>query len=501
MSQVTATRFLRTTIVMADCAVDVQLPADVAVEDVIYETVRFLNDTLNQQGYDTEWLRAADAVWTLEKSGRRQLDSEKTLAEQGINDGDRLWLSRDAKNETYPALIDDIAESVAQGQEQFPKWEYSVDGTKFAAFMLGAVGVVGSLLATFLVCWGLPTDSIARYPVIAAVAAVAVLVTALAVPLIRGGSVLLGGNLLAIGYAAVTAVGLMVIPRTPGLWHIATTGVAVTIYALVMMFLAKEPTRMHAMMFSISGTITLISVINYLYAVSPAVIAIETATIAYLLILMASKIAMAAGRIETPYVPAAGEALTNGEASLGDVNRSATSAEVIESVVNQKKQSYAAHQYLMGLLYGSLTTISLSVLFAGVFATDRPITVFFATLNERWLLCMYAVAVSAALLNRGRNHVDRDVHYTLLSSSLIIPASYLVGLCISDVRDNLPQIIATVSIVLLAVLIGGLWALGQRMIKSPTVRRYFELVEYAIYATPILWLGWLLDVYMKVRNR
>lgn len=258
---------------------------------------------------------------------------------------------------------------------------------------------------------------------------------------------------------------------------------------------------MHAMMFSISGTITLISMINYLYAVSPAVIAIETATIAYLLILMASKIAMAAGRIETPYVPAAGEALTNGEASLGDVNRSATSAEVIESVVNQKKQSYAAHQYLMGLLYGSLTTISLSVLFAGVFATDRPITVFFATLNERWLLCMYAVAVSAALLNRGRNHVDRDVHYTLLSSSLIIPASYLIGLCISDVRDNLPQIIATVSIVLLAVLIGGLWALGQRMIKSPTVRRYFELVEYAIYATPILWLGWLLDVYMKVRNR
>lgn len=500
-STTSMTRYLRTTIVLSENAIDVQLPADSSVEDVIFELVRYLNEALNKQGYDTDWLLDADAVWTLELFGRRQLDNEQTLAEQGVMDGTRLWLSKNAKNETYPALIDDIAESVAEGQEQFPKWTYAVDAVKFSAFLLGGLGIFGALLATYLACWGLPTDNSARYPLVGVMAGLMVLTSALSVPLVRGGSLLLGTAMLSIGYVSAGSLAFIAIPREPGLWHLSTAGSVLLVYAVIMMGLTPGPTKLHAGIISGAGVVTIISLINYFYTVSPAVIAIEIATLAYFIVLMSSKISMAAGKVETPYVPAAGEALTNDEATIGDVNRSATSAEVIESVVNQKEQSYAAHQYLLGLLIGNLTTITAAMWFAGTHMEDRPISVFFATLNERWLVCMFALSVAAALLNRARNHIDRDVHFILLTSAVVIPAVYLGGLVFSGVRDNMPQIIATVAVVTAASIIGGLWTLGQRAIKSPTVRRYFELLEYAVYAMPILWLGWLLDVYMIVRNR
>jgi hypothetical protein len=60
-----ATRYVRTSIVMRDCTVDVQLPADTPVEDVVFELIRYLNSELVRQGRDASWLRDIDAKWSL----------------------------------------------------------------------------------------------------------------------------------------------------------------------------------------------------------------------------------------------------------------------------------------------------------------------------------------------------------------------------------------------------------------------------------------------------
>ena len=496
-----ATTYLRTSIVLAKNIVDVQLPSESAVEDVVYELIRYLNSALAEQGHDTSWLLDADAVWTLERFGRRQLDNEQSLSEQGVLDGERLWLTKNAKNETYPALIDDIAESVAKYQDQFPEWKYGTDAVKFSAILLGVIGVVGAFLATFVACWGLPTDNGLRYPLVAIIGGIALLTSVVSVPLIRGESKLLGTSMLTVGYASVGCAAFMSIPREPGLWHLATVGAALLVYAAVMMPLTPGPVRLHSGVLSVATVVTIVSLINYFWTASPSVIAIEMATLSYVIILSASKMSMLAGKVETPYVPAPGEELTKDEASIGDVNRSASSSDVIESVINQKEQNYAAHQYLMGILLGNLSVIVGASAFAGAHAEDRPITVFFLTINEKWLLCMFTLSIAITMLNRARNHIDKDVHGSLLTASLVIPFAYLSGLAFSDVTSNAPQIIAVVALVTLASLVGGLWSLGQRSIKSPTVRGYLEIVETALYATPVLWLGWLLDIYMKVRNR
>lgn len=233
--------YLRTSIVLPENTIDVQLPADSPVEDVVYELIRFLNSELNAQGRSGEWLTDADAVWTLERFGRRQLDGENSLTEQGVLDGERLWLSKNAKNETYPALVDDIAESVSKYQDRFPDWKYDVDGIKMSAWALGVLGSVLSLGSAAFISWAMEPDTYLRWPVIGCLVALTLLVSGLCIPLLRNNpSDSVGMSLLVIGYAATASAAFIAIPRPPGLWHIVTTGALVLFYAALMTPLTKS---------------------------------------------------------------------------------------------------------------------------------------------------------------------------------------------------------------------------------------------------------------------
>lgn len=492
MSASSTTKFLRTSIVLsgADVVIDVQLPAESRVEDVIFDLVRYLHDELSAQGRPTAWLLDSDAVWTLERFGRRQLDNELSLAEQNLLDGDRIFLTKNARNETYPALIDDIAESVAKYQETFPEWKYDVDAVRFSAISLAVVSIALMLGAGFMVSWALEPDTSLRWPVVGGVAVLALLATVLAIPLVRGGERLLGTSLLSVGYAGIGIAAFSAIPRTPGLWHLAVTSAVLLLFAAVVAPLAPGPVRLHSGVMAGALPVVLISVANFFYLSPPYIIGAQVAMVAFIIILMSSRIAMMAAKVETPYVPAAGEALTRDETSLGSVNRSSSSREVIESVINQKEQNYAAHQYLVGILSGTLSVIIGSAALSGFYVEDR-----------RWYVFGFYVAVAMCLMYRARNDINRDVHSILLGAGLATAAAYGLGMVLSDPYGNIWQITAVAGAIAAATLVGSLWALSQRLIKAPTVRRWFELIEFAMYAAPAVWLGLLMDVYMIARNR
>jgi type VII secretion integral membrane protein EccD len=481
--------YLRTSVVLPENTIDVQLPADSPVEDVIYELIRFLKVELAKQNRNVDWLLDEGAVWTLERFGRRQLDGEQSLSEQGVLDGERLFLSKNARNETYPALIDDIAESVEKHQKDFPAWT-ELDASRVAALALGLVGSLLFLGSALFVGWGLEPGSVLRWPVIGVVIAVALLASGLSVPLFRSGSSLLGTSLLSMGYTGVAAASFMAIPRRPSLWHITVSGTCVLVFAAVMITLAPAAKRLHAAVLTAASVVTVVSLINFFYPVSPAVIGVQAATLAYLLILMSSRIAMAAAKVETPYVPAAGESLNTDGGMIGEVTRKSTSREVIESVVNQREQTHAAHYYLMGMMLGAMAVFIGSAVFSGLYADDR-----------RWLLLAFYASVAISLLNRARNYVNRDAHIILLISAGGTMVAYLMALTVSDTYGNMLQIATGTGLLCFTTLIGGLWALGQKSIKAPTTRRWFELFEVAMYSAPILWLGVLMDVYSKARNR
>ena len=498
---VASTTYLRTSIVLSDRCIDVQLPADSPVEDVVYELIRYLNVLLSERNIDTTWLVDADAVWTLEKFGRRQLDPEQSLAEQGVLDGERLWLTKNAKNETYPALIDDTAEAVSTYQDRFPEWKYDVDAPKQAAYILGTVGVFLSVAATLFVGWELKPDSVYRWPTMAALAGVGLLSTVLSILLVRGGDKRLGTAMLSVGYAGIGGVAFCGIPRPPGLWHVAVTAAILLVYAAVMLPLTKGITRLHAAVITASATLVIVCIINFFYLSSPTVIAVEAGTLSYLILLASSKPAMMAGRVETPYVPAAGESLSPHGESLGSVSRASSSSEVIESVVNQEEQNYAAHQYLIGIMLGNLSIIIGGMALGGFFVSDKIITLFVVSLSEQWLLFLFAASIAISLLTRAMYYIYRDVSLILVWSAVATVLLYLGSLAVGDAYKNFFQIGVGAGVFTLFTLVGSLWALSHREIKSPSVRRWVEILILGVYATPVFWLGWMLDVYMKVWYR
>jgi type VII secretion integral membrane protein EccD len=488
---VVATTFLRASIVLENLTVDVQLPADYPVESVVYEVLRYLNVSLIEQGYAVDWLTDADAEWTLERLGRRQLESERSLAEQGVEDGERLWLVKNARNEKYPALVDDLAEGVIQGQEEFPEWSYGVDAVKFASVALGAVGSLISLAAVYLIGWSPSLSAEYRWEAAGLVSAIALLFSILAVIVLNGKSSVLGASLLTAGYISTGAAAFLLVPRPPGMWHLAIVGSIILVYAAAMTALARGPIRIHAGAITAGVIVTSVITLNFLYLSPPSVIAAQLVTLGYLLTLpVIVKVSMVAGRIETPYVPAAGESLTKDEVSLADLNRGAASAEVIESAASQKEKNYAAHQYFVGITLGALTVVTLGSAMVGFFPSDRP-----------WVAFALVICVAASTMFNGRYQIDRAAHTVLLVGACAIVVAYVGALGISGAYANILQIVAASVMAVAVIVVGSLWTLGQKSINTPTVRRVFELLEYPFYATPVLTLIWLMDVWMKIRNR
>lgn len=485
------TTFLRASIVLDDKNIDVQIPADYPVEASIYEAIRFIKDTLVEQSYVTDWLSDPDAEWTLEKFGRRQLDGNLSLAEQGVSDGDRLWLVKNARNETYPALIDDLAEAVVQGQEAFPEWSYEVDGVKFASITLGALTSLACLTAAFVIGWSPTLAGHYRWEVVAGTGVFAVLFSVLAALLLNGEPSLLGNSLLTTGYVATGVTAFLAVPRPPGLWHFAVVGSVTLVYAAIMMALARGPIRIHAGVVTVALIITFTSMFNLYYQFSPSVIAAQMVTAGVLLTLpVVGKVSMIAGRVETPYVFAAGEPLTDDEASLADLNRGAASAKVIESAISQKEKNYAAHQYFMGIITGAMVVVVVGTAFMAFFPSGKP-----------WGAFALTVGAASSIMFNGRYHIDRDVHGAMLAGSGATMASYILALSVGGAYHNITQIIAAGILSASVVSVGCLWTLGRKTINTPTVRRMFELIQYPFYSLPVLSLVWLMDLLMKVRNR
>ncbi|MDQ6772880.1 MAG: EsaB/YukD family protein, partial [Candidatus Dormibacteraeota bacterium] len=90
------------TVVGSRRRIDVQLPAEVAVAELLPDLVQLLDESQN----------GAAPAWVLLRLGREPLDPERGLAEQGVGDGTMLFLST-VEAAPPPVAVDDFAEAVA----------------------------------------------------------------------------------------------------------------------------------------------------------------------------------------------------------------------------------------------------------------------------------------------------------------------------------------------------------------------------------------------------
>ncbi|MDQ3154439.1 MAG: EsaB/YukD family protein, partial [Actinomycetota bacterium] len=97
--------FSRVTVVAPHTRIDVALPSDVAVADLLPMLLDMARETSPDGG-------VAHGGWCLARLGESALDPSRTLGSVGILDGDLLQLRRRVENPP-PPLFDDVVDAIA----------------------------------------------------------------------------------------------------------------------------------------------------------------------------------------------------------------------------------------------------------------------------------------------------------------------------------------------------------------------------------------------------
>lgn len=134
------TVFSRVTVVAPKTRIDLALPADVSVADLLPMLLDMAHEGTADGG-------ARHGGWCLAKLGGDRLDPSQTLASLGVVDGDMLQLRRNADNPP-PPLYDDVVDALAEAEPgSYRPWTKEtaarVGHTAGALALVAAAGALG----------------------------------------------------------------------------------------------------------------------------------------------------------------------------------------------------------------------------------------------------------------------------------------------------------------------------------------------------------------------
>ncbi|MFF3557977.1 type VII secretion integral membrane protein EccD [Streptomyces tsukubensis] len=112
MTDSTTSALCRVTVRAPAKSIDLAVPADVPVADLLPALVRYAGDDLSEQGLE-------HGGWVLQRLGGRPLDEDTSLESHGVLDGETLHL-RPHTDALPEVLLDDLVEGVATTMETQP---------------------------------------------------------------------------------------------------------------------------------------------------------------------------------------------------------------------------------------------------------------------------------------------------------------------------------------------------------------------------------------------
>lgn len=105
----------RVTVISPNRRVDLALPGQVTLGEVLPSIVRFA-------GLESNSVSEAVHTWVLQRFGEDPLDPHRAISQLGLNDGETLHL-RQRENALPDAAFDDVVDAVATSTERRPSWE------------------------------------------------------------------------------------------------------------------------------------------------------------------------------------------------------------------------------------------------------------------------------------------------------------------------------------------------------------------------------------------
>lgn len=480
----------RITVQVPGHTVDLTLTKQSTVAALLLEVVPYLRDALAHHEDSAQWLGDRAAIWQLTTVLGQHLPAGSTLSELNIADGAVLVLSKSDQRETYPPLIDDVAESIAFAQRDMASWTSSAarNLASIVAPLVAASGVAILVYAAWTGIFGVGAQLIAC-GVLALTAAGAIVGGAFGLRAVTDPSTRqLAAAVILVGYICVAGAGVLVIPGEVSVLSVLTTAAITATVAVIGLVSIGYPPRLHYTVATLGVLVLVAGLLMLATEDDPLVFAVFLGATALLFLLFAPRLSLVLAGIPMPFVPTMGETFVHDDSDDITTVESGSGSAAITAIINQEKQVQDAYQCNIGLTWGALSAIGVSAIVAGM------------SMHHHHSAAMaFYIVLTIAMLFRGKSFED-----AVLSRSWLIGAatSYVAFvLTVAVANDNYLYALIGLGVLTAGTVAACYVALREKVVNSPIVMKLLEILESISFATPIVLIVLILDGYNKVRGR
>jgi type VII secretion integral membrane protein EccD len=456
------TVFSRVTVVAPRTRIDVALPADVAVADLLPMLLDMANETSPDGG-------ARHGGWALAKLGDAPLDPSRTLASLGVIDGELLQLRRRNENPP-PPLYDDVVDAIAESTpDSFRPW------TKETARRFGHIagGLALFLAAVALFMSGPLFDGGNGLAAAIAAGVGAIACVAVGATLAKAYQAEATGVLIAAagGLPLAFVSGFYIVPGLSIRANLLLGSVLVIIFASVcIMIIGAGITTFIAA--ATAATFGAGAFLFGTFVAHPAPgIAAGTAAFTLACISVLPRATIWLAKLPLPHVPGTAEELKE-DSGFPDYS-------AIE------RRTSVAHDYMTGLLIGCGAATAVSAIIA-------------ATSPSVFGIIMGVVATLVLLL-RARAYANGSQAIALLTTGMLSGGGILIGwLLTQSALGRVLFVFGALILIAAGALVTGVVFPNQRF--SPPLRRTVEIIEAICIATVLPLALAVMDLYTTLRH-
>ncbi|MGQ0839128.1 type VII secretion integral membrane protein EccD [Actinokineospora sp.] len=455
------TVFSRVTVVAPRTRIDVALPADVSVADLLPMLLEMAKEATPDGG-------ARHGGWCLAKLGDNPLDPSRTLGSLGIVDGDMLQLRKRAENPP-PPLYDDVVDAIAESSpDSYRPWTKATANR--IGHIAGAIALITGALAVLMAgpMWGGGNLG----PAITAGAAAVVAVTLGAV-IARAYDARTTGVLIAAagGLPMAFVSGLSIVPGYPGRASLLLGSALVLIVASASIMLIGAGITT----FVAAGTAATLGVIAFsvatLIAHPAAGIAAGTVAVALGALSVLPRLTIQLARLPLPNVPGSAEDLKE-DTGFPDYR-------------SIERRAGLAHEYMTGMIIGC----GVAGAIGAIVSASSPTV---------WGVILGIVG-TVVLLLRARTYANGSQAIALLATGMLAAGGILVGwLFTMDTAGRLLWVFGALVLIGVAALVLGVIFPEQRF--SPPLRRTVEIIEAICIAVILPIALAVMDLYATLRS-
>jgi type VII secretion integral membrane protein EccD len=469
-----------------DTLIDYVLPARVALIAVIEDLIPRVNAILNDRGRP---LLDDTLTYQLCRADATPLDSQRSLDDSRVYDGDLLCLLPTDATERFAPVIEEVSTALARSaRQQFATVDLSVArrvaGGLFAALVAWAEVMLAQLWwqqhgwLPAAVSWGL---------------AAVFLVSARAATRARDEQRRRSADFLV--WSALICAGAgaaMSVPGPPGGWHVVAATSTVLAGAAALTMLTGRYLGVFAGMAVLGLSGGAVAVIRASgWQVLPAHLAVVFLVVDLTLVTFATSIGIMGAGVPGPWFPSVtnrGVFETREGAALNTVSPVERSGEeTVEQIATWARRGTAI---VTGLLAGGAVVLVVAARYAVMPETGGG-----------WRFLAFTLGICAIFLLRARSFVDRTQSVTLAVGA-VVAVAVVIGRYASAPNPASPTV--TLVCVATALILGALGLFGALVVPKARigapVNRAVEVSEYILLILVVPWVIWLLNLLWVVRN-